>query len=174
MFETSETVLWTNPNTALQTSGPNAGYGCQLGTLTASAMVTGTPGCYPTGTTFGTGNVGPNPNPSFGVLANRTMDPNYHREYNMQYSAGIQQELHRGITLNWNWNRRVEFQEEQLENLAVPVSAWTPTTITNPLDGTPITIYNLNPAYVGLTPILHETNAPKSLPPMSTTALKLR
>ena len=153
MFETSQTVSWTTPPTT----------SCQLGGNPGYQLVTGTPGCFPTGNTYGTGNVGANPNPAFGQLVPHSLDPNNHREYNMQYSAGIQQEIYRGVTFNANWNRRVEYQEEYVVNEAVPFSAWTTTTITNPLDGTPITVFNLNPASNGLTALYHQTNAPKSL-----------
>jgi hypothetical protein len=115
------------------------------------------------GAGFGQGELGPNPNPLFGILQNRALDPNFHRDYNMQYSAGVQQEVWRGVTLNFNWNRRGEYQQIETLNYAVPPSAWTPYTIVNPLDGTPITIYNLQKAYAGVTPGVYETNAPRSL-----------
>ena len=111
-------------------------------------MTTGTPGCYPLGATFGQGNIGANPNPSFGLLpANHTLDPNFHREYNIQYSAGVQQEIWRGTTVNFVWNHRSDYQQMQVLNEAVSASAWSPQTITNPLDGTPITVFNLAPSY---------------------------
>ena len=71
--------------------------------------------------------------------------------------------IRQGLTLNFNWVRRDDYQQEQILNLAVPSSAWTPLTITNPLDGTPITMYNLDPSFVGRTSVLYQTNAPRSL-----------
>lgn len=156
MFLTSESVSWVNaPTTACQVT-PG---------LTLATMTTGNPACIPLGNGFGQGNIGPNPNPNFGLLPNITLDPNYHREYDWQFSAGVQQEVWRGVTANFNWNRRLEYQEEFLLNSAVPETsaAWTPATIYNPLNGAPITVFNLNPSYVGLTPVLHQTNAPRSL-----------
>jgi hypothetical protein len=145
MYTTSVTVPWVNaPTTACQTDGR-------------------TPGCIPSGTTFGTGNIGPNPNPLFGQLNNISMDPNFHREYQWEYSVGIQQEIRQGLTLNFAWNRTSDYQQPLVINYAVPSSAWTPFQITNPLDGSPLTVYNLQPAYFGLAPKLHETNAPQSL-----------
>ncbi|HYK62472.1 MAG TPA: carboxypeptidase regulatory-like domain-containing protein, partial [Bryobacteraceae bacterium] len=121
------------------------------------------PACYPQGAGFGQGDLGPNPNPSFGILQNRHLDPNFNREYNLQYSAGVQRELWRGVTLNFNWNRRADYQQMLSLNYAVPPSAWAPYQITNPLDGTPLTLFNLQPSYFGLTPAVHQTNAPQSL-----------
>lgn len=47
---------------------------------------------------------------------------------------------------------------------ALPFSAWTPYTINNPLNGTPITVYNLNPSITALPAAnLHQTNVPQSL-----------
>jgi hypothetical protein len=114
------------------------------------------------GAGFGQGELGPNPNPLFGVLQNRTLDPNFQREYNLQYSVGIQQEITRGVTLNFNWNRRSDYQQVVTLNNAVPASAWTPYQIVNPLDGTPITVFNLQPAYFGLPPQVSQVNSRQS------------
>jgi len=145
MYTASEPVQWLNhPTTACETNGA-------------------TPGCIPAGTTFGTSDIGPNTNPRFGLLNNITMDPNFKREYQWEYSAGIQEEIRQGLTLNFNWNRTSDYQQPLVINYAVPQSAYTPFQITNPLNGTPITVYNLQPAYFGLVPQLYETNAPQSL-----------
>jgi len=114
------------------------------------------------GAGFAQGELGPNPNPLFGILQNRTLDPNFQREYNLQYSAGIQQQVARGVTLNFNWNRRVDYQQVLTLNNAVPASAWTPYEIVNPLDGTPITVFNLQPAYFGLPAQVYQTNTRQS------------
>ncbi|HYL93596.1 MAG TPA: TonB-dependent receptor [Alphaproteobacteria bacterium] len=141
MFLTSESIAWVNrPTTACQLSG-----------------------CFPAGNTFGDGNLGANPNPHFGKINDIGLDPNYHREYQWQYNIGVQQQVARGVTLNFNWNHTSDYQQALNINYAVPASAWTPFQITNPLDGTPITVFNLAPSYFGLTPALHQTNAPQSL-----------
>ena len=116
------------------------------------------PGCFPLDN-----NIGPAPAGAFGTLTPRSVDPHYHREYNMQYVIGLQHELLSGVTLNFNWMRRDDYQQELVRNLTVPGSAWSPFNITNPLDGTPITIFNLNPSYGGLTPVLLQTNGQRSL-----------
>ncbi len=119
-------------------------------------------GCYPSGSGFGQGNIGANPNPLFGVLQNRALDPNFSREYNLQYSVGVQHEFMRGVTLNFNWNRRSDYHQILTLNRAVPFSAWTPYQIINPLDGTPLTVFNLQPAYFGTTPQVYQTNGRQS------------
>jgi hypothetical protein len=128
--------------------------------------------CFPTGgfaapgtpnSAVPLGGLGVNPNPSFGQINGINLDPNFHREYDWQYNIGVQHQLFRGITASFAWNRVGDYQQQLLLNSAVPGSAWTPFTITNPLDGTPVTVFNLQPAYNGLTPVLHETNAPQSL-----------
>jgi hypothetical protein len=140
MFQTTETVPWVGaPTTACQSSG-----------------------CYPAGAGFGQGNIGPNPNPQFGILQNRTLDPSFHRSYSLGYGAGLQQELMRGVTLNFNWQHGSSYQQILVLNNAVPFSAWTPFQITNPLDGTPLTVYNLQPAFFGLTPNVYQTNGRQS------------
>jgi len=130
------------------------------------------PTCFPTGgfaapgtpnAAVPAGGLGVNTNPSFGVAPNISLDPNWHREYNLQYSAGVQQQVASGVTLNLNWYRRANYQATNLINYAVPGSAWTQITAINPLDGTPLPIYNLAPQYNGITPVLHQTNTPQSL-----------
>ncbi len=154
MFATSETISWVGaPTTACQTT-TSGGVG--------SAYAGSTPGCIPAGVGFGDQNIGPNGNPRFGQINNISLDPNFHREYQWQYALGVQQEVIRGVTLNFGWNRTSDYQQILALNYAVPLSAWTPTTIYNPLDGTPITVYNLQKSSFGLVPALHQTNAPQS------------
>jgi hypothetical protein len=116
------------------------------------------PECFPTDA-----QIGPAPSAGFGTLTPRSVDPNYHREYNLQYVVGVQHQIRNGLTLNFNWIHRNDYQQILILNPVVPSSAWTPVTIANPLDGTPLTLYNLNKAYVGLTPYVYQTNAPRSL-----------
>jgi len=145
MYTSSETIQWLNhPTTACETDGK-------------------TPGCIPAGSGFGDQNIGPNPNPRFGLLNNITMDPNFHREYQWEYSIGVQHQIMQGVTLNFNWNRTSDYQQPLIVNYAIPASAYTPFQIVNPLDGTPLTVFNLQSQYFGLVPQLHETNAPQSL-----------
>ncbi|MEO8100770.1 MAG: carboxypeptidase regulatory-like domain-containing protein [Acidobacteriota bacterium] len=107
--------------------------------------------------------IGASPSSQFGLQTDRKMDPNYHREYNLQYTVGIQRELRRGLTLNFTWLRRADYQQSLTLNNAVPSSAWSPVTIYNPLDGTPITVFNLDKSYLGRVPAVYQTNAPRSL-----------
>ncbi len=114
------------------------------------------------------GGLGPSPGATFGSVGSSTgiaNDPNYHRDYSYQYNAGVQQELYKGITLNANWFRRSSYQSELLVNEnSLPTGSWTPSTIVNPLDGTPITVFNLSPTITSLpTASLYQTNAPQSL-----------
>jgi hypothetical protein len=130
------------------------------------------PNCFPTG---GFNGVGALPGVGAGTLLGGsstfgnvlggtgvTLDPNWHRDYNFQYNAGIQQQLASGITLNFNWYRRSVYQQTQITNFAVPLSAWVSTIITNPLDGKPITFYSL-PTSTRPAALTYQTNAPQSL-----------
>jgi hypothetical protein len=142
--------LGPGPNPACYATG---GFSPQ-GTLAASIC----PGC-----------LGANPNVNFGLISNNGtgvgLDPNWHRDYNWQYQAGIQQEVMTGVTLNVNWFRRSAYQTALVLNQnAIPLSSWTPVQINNPLLGTPITVYNLNSSVTSIPAAsLYETNAPQSL-----------
>jgi hypothetical protein len=167
----TETVFWNYGQTLPGGYSPD----CAPVKITAT-FFTPNPKCFaiggfaPQGTAnadVALGRLGASPNPTFGAVASSTgidLDPNWHRDYNYQYQAGLQQEVYKGVTLNLNWYRRSSYQSVFLVNeTSVGSSSWTPFTINNPLDGTPITMYNLSSAIKAL-PVasLHQTNAPQS------------
>jgi len=174
----TETVAWnTNTNPALGPVLDPSIPGQNCVPVKIAGVIAPNPNCYPVGgfAPQGTlaanvlpGHLGPSPNPVFGSVAASTgvnLDPNWHRDYNYQYNAGLQQELRKGITLNVAWYRRSVYQQFFLVNQNdVPSSSWTPFNIVNPLDGTPITVFNLSPNVTALPAAsLHLTNAPQSL-----------
>jgi hypothetical protein len=174
----TETVTWnTNTNPALGPVLNPAIPGQNCAPVTIAGVIAPNPGCYPVGgfAPQGTaasailpGRLGPSPNPTFGSAAASTgvnVDPNWHRDYNYQYNAGVQQELYKGVTLNFSWYRRSAYQAFFLVNEnGIPGSSWSPFNIVNPLDGTPITVFNLSPSLTSLpTQALLQTNAPQSL-----------
>ncbi|PWU03314.1 MAG: hypothetical protein C5B51_19215 [Terriglobia bacterium] len=139
---------------------------------TFAGVIAPNPNCFPTGSFSGAGalpgvgggTLGPSTNPAFGSVSAGTgvhLDPNWHRDYNFQYNVSLQQQLANGVTLNASWYRRSQYQQTLVVNYAVPFSAWTPVSIVNPLDGSPITVYNLTKA--APSPNLWQTNAPQSL-----------
>jgi hypothetical protein len=174
----TQSVTWnTNTNPALGPVLDPSIPGQNCTPVKIAGIVAPNPNCYPVGgfAPQGTpasavlpGHLGPSSNPTFGSAAASTgvnLDPNWHRDYNYQYTAGIQQELFKGVTLNLGWFRRSAYQQFFLVNQnGVSASSWTPFNIVNPLDGTPITVFNLNPALTSLPAAsLFETNAPQSL-----------
>jgi hypothetical protein len=103
--------------------------------------------------------IGPSNNPNFGKITNRTLDPNFTREYNLQYSAGVQHELRPGFAVNFNWYRRTLYNTAFTRNRAIdPVADWTTVTVVNPLDGELITAYQINQNKNGIAPDLYLTN----------------
>jgi hypothetical protein len=174
----TESVTWnTNTNPALGPVLNPAIPGQNCTPVIIVGVIAPNPGCYPVGgfAPQGTpasailpGHLGASPNPTFGSAAASTgvnVDPNWHRDYNYQYNAGVQQELYRGVTLNFSWYRRSAYQAFFLVNEnGIPASSWSPFNIVNPLDGTPITVFNLSPSLTALpAQALLQTNAPQSL-----------
>ena len=104
--------------------------------------------------------IGLSTNPNFGKLASvPKFDPHFKREYNLQYSAGIQHQVTNGVSLSFNWFRRTNYNGTFIQNRAVdPTADWTPFTIINPLNGEQITAYNLNTGKFGLPADLYQTN----------------
>src|SRR5262245_14997301 len=103
--------------------------------------------------------IGPSNNPNFGRITNRTLDPNFTREYNLQYSAGVQHELRPGTAVSFNWYRRSLYNTAITTNRAVdPLADWTTVNVVNPLDGEIITAYQINQNKNGIAPDLYLTN----------------
>jgi len=98
-------------------------------------------------------------NPNFGRITNRTLDPNFTREYNYQYSAGVQHELRPGTAVNFNWYRRTLQNTALTTNRAVnPLNDWTTTSVISPITGETVTLYQINQNKNGIAPDLYLTN----------------
>jgi hypothetical protein len=103
--------------------------------------------------------IGPSNNPNFGKITNRTLDPSFSREYNLQYGAGVQHQLMTGVAVNFNWFRRQLYNTAYTRNRAVdPIADWTTTPIVNPLNGAPITVFQINQNKNGIAPDLYLSN----------------
>jgi len=107
---------------------------------------------------------------NFGSLVpGATYDPNIltgwgHRQYNWEFSAGIQRQIAPMVSVDVGYYRRWFGNFWAVQNLATPASAYNQFTITapqNPLlpngGGYPVTAYDLNPAYFGLPSRLYST-----------------
>jgi hypothetical protein len=88
--------------------------------------------------------VGPSNNALFGVSANRKPIDGIKRETNREYTASIQHQLIQGLSVTFGWYRRQYYNLIGADNQLVDSSDWTAFTVANPIDGTPLTIYNLN------------------------------
>src|SRR5262245_1719513 len=103
--------------------------------------------------------IGPSNNPNFGRITNRTLDPNFSREYNYQYSAGIQHEIRPGVAVNFNWYHRTLHNTAFTFNRAVdPVNDWSTTSVISPITGESVTVYQINQNKNGIAPDLYLTN----------------
>ena len=100
-----------------------------------------------------TSEIGPSNDQNFGIRPGRTLDPNFQREYNWEYSASLQHELVPGVSVTTAWYRRAFYDMWGTENTLVETSDYTLFQATNPIDGTPVDVYNLDPAKRGLSNI---------------------
>lgn len=105
--------------------------------------------------------IGPSFNPGFGLPSGTPkLDPNFKREYNLQYSAGLTHQVRPNMSVSFNWFRRTNYDATFIQNRAIdPVTDWTPFTLINPLDGSTITAYSENLDATKRTPDLFQTNA---------------
>jgi hypothetical protein len=106
--------------------------------------------------------IGPAQNPKFGTLAapSRTMDPNYKREYSLQYSAGVQRAITQGVSLGFNWFHSRNYDTQLTIDRAYSMTDdWTLIRgIVNPLTGEPLPFYNLNSNTLGRPHDYYQTN----------------
>jgi hypothetical protein len=79
-----------------------------------------------------------------------TIDPNLSRPKQWEYVAQVQQEIRPRFSITLAYYGRHFYNNYGDLNRAISPSDFTPVTITNPLDGTPFTIYNQSKETVGL------------------------
>ena len=109
--------------------------------------------------------LGPTQNVNFGKVTNiATLDPNWKREFNTQFSGGVTHQLKNNVSVGMNWYRRTNHNQTFLQNKAVDLVAdWSPFAIIDPIYGKPITAYTINSAAVVARPSqLYQTNADDS------------
>jgi hypothetical protein len=89
--------------------------------------------------------VGPSNSTSFGRAADRQPIDGISRELNYEYTVSLQHQLFSGLSVTAGWYRRNYDKLIGSDNtLLDPATDFTPFTVANPIDGTPLTIYNLN------------------------------
>jgi hypothetical protein len=95
--------------------------------------------------------IGPSNNKAFGLpILLRHPDADIKREYDYEYSAGVQRELVPGISVTAAWYRRNTYNMTKTTPTQFTASDYTILNVANPLDGSIIPLYNLNPAKNGL------------------------
>ena len=101
--------------------------------------------------------IGPSNNRTFGVAPNRHFDPKSKRPYDLEYTVGVEREVASGVAMAATWFLRDSRDLEQTINQLVDVSDYAAFDVASPLNGEPVTIYNLNPAKQGLVDLLDTT-----------------
>ena len=85
----------------------------------------------------------------FGRRALTTYDPNTRRTWNLESGLEVQHELLPRVSVTASWYHGNFHNELLYDNQLVSLADWTPVSVFNPIDGTPMTIYNLNPSKNG-------------------------
>ena len=102
--------------------------------------------------------IGPSNNLNFGRAPARHADPAIKRPYDIEYSLSVVRQLRTGVSVTAAWYRRDTYNLEQQLNTLVTVADYAAFTTPSPLNGEPVTIYNLNRSKQGLVDLL-DTNA---------------
>jgi hypothetical protein len=96
---------------------------------------------------------------NFGSVRLTTYDPNTSRTWNLETGLEVQHEVLPRVSMTVSWFHG-NFHDLLLnDNQLVTLSDWTPVSVFNPIDGTPMTIYNLNPSKNGQVSVL-DTSSP--------------
>jgi hypothetical protein len=91
---------------------------------------------------------------NFGTLALTTPDPNLKRPYDLETGLDVQHQLLPRLSLSGAWYRGAFHRLPLSYNTQTTFSDYAAVSIFNPIDGTPITVYNLNPAKASALAIL--------------------
>jgi Carboxypeptidase regulatory-like domain len=102
--------------------------------------------------------IGPSQNASFGIAPERQPDPNLKRPYDDEFTGSIQRQLVPGVAVTVGYYHRAYHRLFYSDNLALSPSDWTPIQITNPLDGSPLTVYSLAANKVGAIDIVDKNS----------------
>ena len=104
---------------------------------------------------------GPPQNLRFGIAQTTRPDKNLKRPYNIEYNAGIDHQLTQSISVGFSYYRRTFptglFDRSQPflpDNILISADDYTAVPLISPLDGTALTLYNLNPAKLGLVDVV--------------------
>ena len=106
--------------------------------------------------------IGPSNNRNLGIIATRRADPTIERPYDIEYSLGVVRQMLRGVSVTAAWYRRDTYNLEQQLNTLVSVTDYASFTTPSPLNGEPVTIYNLNRSKQGLVDLLDTTATDRS------------
>src|SRR5438552_14034423 len=82
----------------------------------------------------------------FGVASLANFDPNIKRMYNVETAISLQQELRPGVSVQGGWYHRDFHNLRRRDNTLQTFADYTPFTMYSPIDGTPITYYNVSAA----------------------------
>ena len=106
--------------------------------------------------------IGASNNVNFGAAPPRHADPNIKRQFNIEYSVGVDREVLPGVSVTAAWYRRVFYNLEKQINTLVGLSDYTAFQTPSPLDGEPVTIYNLNRSKQGLVDLIDTTSTDRN------------
>jgi hypothetical protein len=97
---------------------------------------------------------------NFGVVSLSSPDPNLTRPYVDQFNVGVTHEVMRGVSVSAEWFHNDSKNPFERNNVARPGTyangavnnpAYRPVTVFSPIDGTPITVYDVLPAFATAT-----------------------
>jgi hypothetical protein len=106
--------------------------------------------------------IGPSNNALFGAAPSRRPDRDIKRQYNLEYTVGLDRQILSGLAVGLSWYRRSWYNLEWQDNLLVSPADYAPFDVVSPLNSEIITVYNLNRAKQGLVDALDLNSTDRS------------
>jgi hypothetical protein len=107
--------------------------------------------------------IGPSNNNRFGLEPARHPAPDLKRPYDVEYTIAVDRQILPGVATTFAWYRRDTRNLEQQINTLLTVNDYASFTTPSPLNGEPVTIYNLNRTKQGLSDLLDTTVTDRGL-----------
>ncbi len=96
---------------------------------------------------------------NFGTVSLASPDPGLTRPYVLQYNTGVTREMLRGVSVSFDWFHTVSKNFMERNNInrpgtlnadgTVTNASYRPVTVFSPIDGTPVTVFDISSAAVG-------------------------
>lgn len=100
---------------------------------------------------------------SFGFVSLDRFDPDTERTWNLEHAIEVQHELLPGLSITGSWFHGSFHDRLMTDNVLITKDDWTPHTVFNPIDGSPLVIYDIKSSAKGRVDNLDRSSEDRTL-----------